>query len=60
MTPLKFPNIVDFLGEYLALFETALVRESWPWWGWLMKKTEGRKSRATVSLSGISEFMFNF
>jgi hypothetical protein len=61
MTPLKRfqrghwqswnSNIVDFLGEYEAIGETALGRESGtrgPWWGWLMKKSEGRKTRATV------------
>jgi hypothetical protein len=29
----------DFLGEYEAICETALARESGPYrWGWLMKK----------------------
>jgi hypothetical protein len=45
----------DYLGEYEALCETALVRESGPQgprWGWLMKKkTEGRKSLATAPLT---------
>jgi hypothetical protein len=41
----------DYLGEYVAKCETVLARESGPRWGWFVKKTRGRKSRATVPLS---------
>jgi hypothetical protein len=49
MTPL---NIIDFLGEYEAICETGLGRESGPNGGLFDKKTEGRKSRDTVPLMG--------
>jgi hypothetical protein len=59
MTSLKF----DFLGEYEAICETALSRESGPyvWWGWLMKKkTEGQKSRDIVPLKcGMMKLTFH-
>jgi hypothetical protein len=42
---------LDFLSKFKAIFETALAHESGPYRGdWLMKKTEGRKSRDTVPL----------
>jgi hypothetical protein len=48
---------IDFLGEYEAICETALGRESEQggivWW----KKTEGRKSGATVPLSVSNKHM---
>jgi hypothetical protein len=52
-------NIVDFLGEYEAICETALGHESGPYrWGWLTKKTEGRKTRATVPLMNITQLQY--
>jgi hypothetical protein len=43
------------IREYVAEFKKALARESGAQEGWdcLMKKTEGRKFRATVPLSCV-------
>jgi hypothetical protein len=61
MTPLKRiqrghcprcnSDIVDFLGEYEAICETALgAANQDPMWVDWWKKTEGRKSRDTVMI----------
>jgi hypothetical protein len=44
-------NIIDFLGEYEAICETALGRESGLQLGLIGEKNVGRKSRVTVLLS---------
>jgi hypothetical protein len=46
-------NIIDFLGEYEAICETALGRESGPSGGLFDEKTAGRKSHAIVPLKSI-------
>jgi hypothetical protein len=43
-------NYLNFLGEFEAIFETALAHESGPWGGLLMKKTDDQKYRDTVPL----------
>jgi hypothetical protein len=40
------------LGEFEAIFETALAHESGPYGGLFDEKNRGRKSRDTVPLNG--------
>jgi hypothetical protein len=46
---------IKFLGEFEAIWQTALACESGPWGGggggWLIKKNLGRKNKCTVPLS---------
>jgi hypothetical protein len=48
-------NIIDFLGEYEAICQTALGFRR----GCLMKKTEGRKSSDTVPYSNFEMTWFD-
>jgi hypothetical protein len=46
-------DYLDFLGQYEAMCETALARDSGPRGDYLMKKTEGRKYRDTAPFKYI-------
>jgi hypothetical protein len=53
MTPLKFEynRFPRWIRSHMRNGFRPWIKA--PWWGWLMKKTEGRKSRLTVPLTAL-------
>jgi hypothetical protein len=49
-------DYLDFLGEYEAICETALARESGAYGGLFDEETRGRKSRGRVPLNTVDNF----